>query len=562
MSTTFALNFFISNFTAEEKDTRNVLSSPGLLNFGKFTDMPYNSYELPLFMLIGIFGGLMGAFFNGLNLKITQFRMKYVKTRSMRLAEALLVCLFTTCVGFTMIFYSGDCLPVGDTPLGHGVQLFCDDHTYSAMGSLWFNTPETAIRNLFHQDKAQYESSTLALFTMAYLLVACITYGIGVPSGLFVPCILTGATLGRLCGTILALHYPNNVWADPGKYALIGAAAFLGGVVRMTISLAVIIIECTGKSTRALLFSVHAAVGIFFWVGSVLLACSLARANRRAFLYCLFIFLFFHFHLCPPSFFVSFSCLFFSYLFWLVDSLPSCLLFFFHQKGNITYSLPVILTLIFAKWSGDIFNEGLYDIHIELKHIPLLGWNAPSVARYKIQARDIMTKELKTLPLFNKVGDLYDILTDVKHGAFPVVKAADGGGNLALGWILTTELVMLLHKKAYGRRAGDTVLPRGIEGGELKWEEFRTAYPRWLNISDVLEPTDVEREMWIDLRPYMNAHPHSLREGSSLARTFDLFRTMGLRHLLITDDYNRLKGIVSRKDLYGVEPHHTYEDFN
>lgn len=241
---------------------------------------------------------------------------------------------------------------------------------------------------------------------------------------------------------------------------------------------------------------------------------------------------------------------------------PLVFFFFFHQKGNITYSLPVILTLIFAKWSGDIFNEGLYDIHIELKHIPLLGWNAPSVARYKIQARDIMTKELKTLPLFNKVGDLYDILTDVKHGAFPVVKAADGGGNLALGWILTTELVMLLHKKAYGRRAGDTVLPRGIEGGELKWEEFRTAYPRWLNISDVLEPTDVEREMWIDLRPYMNAHPHSLREGSSLARTFDLFRTMGLRHLLITDDYNRLKGIVSRKDLYGVEPHHTYEDFN
>ena len=267
-------------------------------------------------------------------------------------------------------------------------------------------------------------------------------------------------------------------------------------------------------------------------------------------------------------------------------------------------------------------STGLYDIHIELKHIPLLGWNAPQIARYKIQARDIMTKELKTLPLFNKVGDLYDILNNVKHGAFPVVKvgvlvfwclfpvwlfcvffwgvlspspppppfehacvevllmfcvhaltyvatrrtlrrkAADGGGNLALGWILTTELVMLLHKKAYGPRNGDTVLPRGVEGGELKWEDFRTAYPRWLDISDVPNPTNVEREMWIDLRPYMNAHPHSLREGSSLARTFDLFRTMGLRHLLITDDYNRLKGIVSRKDLYGVESHHTYEDFN
>ena len=27
-----------------------------------------------------------------------------------------------------------------------------------------------------------------------------------------------------------------------------------------------------------------------------------------------------------------------------------------------------------AKWSGDLFNNGLYDIHVELKGVPLLGW--------------------------------------------------------------------------------------------------------------------------------------------------------------------------------------------
>lgn len=79
MNASFWLNMMLSTFP-KDGDNRagTTLSNPGLLNFGKFTDMPYNSYEIPLFVLLGVFGGLAGALFNWLNLRLTQFRMRYV----------------------------------------------------------------------------------------------------------------------------------------------------------------------------------------------------------------------------------------------------------------------------------------------------------------------------------------------------------------------------------------------------------------------------------------------------------------------------------------------------
>ena len=44
---------------------------------------------------------------------------------------------------------------------------------------------------------------TLALFFVLYFLLACWTYGISVPSGLFVPSLLCGAAFGRLVANVL-----------------------------------------------------------------------------------------------------------------------------------------------------------------------------------------------------------------------------------------------------------------------------------------------------------------------------------------------------------------------
>lgn len=41
--------------------------------------------------------------------------------------------------------------------------------------------------------------------------------------------------------------------------------------------------------------------------------------------------------------------------------------------GNLKYSLPLMFTIMIAKWVGDWFNNGIYDNDIENAQLPLLS---------------------------------------------------------------------------------------------------------------------------------------------------------------------------------------------
>jgi len=76
--------------------------------------------------------------------------------------------------------------------------------------------------------------------TLAKLVLTIITFGIKVPSGVIIPALDAGALFGRLLG-----QYVGGI--SPGIFAMVGAAAFLAGVSRMTLSLCVIMFELTGE---------------------------------------------------------------------------------------------------------------------------------------------------------------------------------------------------------------------------------------------------------------------------------------------------------------------------
>ncbi|XP_031570565.1 H(+)/Cl(-) exchange transporter 7-like [Actinia tenebrosa] len=493
MVSTFTLNLVLSIYKGQPGD----LSNPGLINFGSFEGSPYYGYELPIFMIMGVIGGLLGALFNAINHHLSLFRMQYVKKNWMRVLEACIVATLTVSTAFVLIYFHNDCRPLGTANITDPLQFFCNDGEYSAMGTLVFSTPEESIKNLFHLQPESYTPISLLSFFPIYFLLATWTYGLYVPSGLFVPCILTGASWGRLFGVLLHKAFPKGTWVDPGRYALIGAAATLGGVVRMTLSLTVILMEAT---------------------------------------------------------------------------------------GNITYGMPMMLVLMTAKFVGDFFNEGIYDIHIKLQGVPFLGWEPPVMAS-EVFAKDIMSTPVICFKTKEKVGRIVDVLKDgmSHHNGFPVVEqqedhsSSDTGqptfgvfrgfspivlhclllfhslGNdrkpaiQSLMWCYT-QYILQLHSflSSVPQLFSDSDRPLRRHGLQLK--DFRDAYPRFPPIRNI-NISQRERECYIDLTPFMNPAPYTVQESSSLPRVFRLFRALGLRHIVVVDDHNRVTGIATRKDL-------------
>jgi chloride channel 7 len=249
-------------------------SSEGMFAFGQFDNYydgrsNFHVYELPIFILIGCCGGLLGAFFNEANKYISIYRKKHINPfKWKRLVELCAITLSMSFLGFILPICWQSCTPVPDatsslttqevTLLGHLVSFQCKPgQEYNQLASLWFTSSDVAMRQLFHfrevsgEGLHSFTSGPLILFFIPYFLIASMTSGIMAPAGLFVPTLLSGAAFGRLIGHWMNVAFPGHV-ADSGTYALIGAAAVLGGVARMTIAGCVIVLEACGNITYLL----------------------------------------------------------------------------------------------------------------------------------------------------------------------------------------------------------------------------------------------------------------------------------------------------------------------
>ena len=207
--------------------------SGSLVLFETRFNTEYQAYHYPVFILLGVAGGVFGGLFTRLNFAWSQWFRKYTIIKQHPVLEVLLVALVTAALQYPNMLTRD----AGDKIIKN-LLIDCDSDK-------WDNRKAyVCMKEKYSGDDYSY-IGWLVYGCIIKLVLVIVTFGIKVPSGVIIPALDAGAFCGRLVGQIPFLS--NSI--SPGIFAMVGAGAFLAGVSRMTISLAVIMFELTGELT-------------------------------------------------------------------------------------------------------------------------------------------------------------------------------------------------------------------------------------------------------------------------------------------------------------------------
>ncbi|XP_061364284.1 chloride channel protein CLC-c-like isoform X2 [Gastrolobium bilobum] len=211
----------------------------------------YSVADVLAALILGAIAGVLGSIYNHLVDKVVRtYSFINEKGPAFKMSLVIAIALLTSCC-FYFLPWVANCIPCpGDQTVkcpsadeSGDYKIFqCPPGHYNDLASLFLNTNDDAIRNLFSSRiTKEFHISSLFIYFVTIYFLGIITYGIAIPSGLFIPVILAGAAYGRLIGRL----FEPIAKLDTGLFALLGAASFLGGTMRMTVSLCVILLELT-----------------------------------------------------------------------------------------------------------------------------------------------------------------------------------------------------------------------------------------------------------------------------------------------------------------------------
>ncbi|KAJ3790799.1 chloride channel [Lentinula aff. detonsa] len=237
-------SFFCAMIAAITLKLLNPFGTGKLVLFQVTYDKDWHAFELLPFVILGVFGGVYGAYFSKLNFRWSRDVRNATWLKNHPVVEVFLVTLATSAFCFLNPYTR-----MGGTELVSA--LFSECH--KGVEDEW---------GLCLSDPGSWAQVTPIVCALLLALVVrgaltLVTFGIRLPAGIFIPSLAAGAMVGRVFGILLQFlryRHPDLGFFSacsgdnciiPGLYAMVGAAASLAGVTRTTVSLAVIMFELT-----------------------------------------------------------------------------------------------------------------------------------------------------------------------------------------------------------------------------------------------------------------------------------------------------------------------------
>ncbi|KAI1854457.1 hypothetical protein JX265_007672 [Neoarthrinium moseri] len=224
----------------------------------------WHGFELVPFAILGIMGGIYGGLFIKVNMAVARWKKSTNWPIPGPVTQVVMVALLTALVNYPNLYMRAQSSELVSSLLSDCSQVLDDPFGLCKTGAA--------------------SAGTIVLLLFAAVLgffLASITFGLQIPAGIILPSMAIGALTGRAVGIIMEIWQHNHPgflpfasYCDPdtkincitpGVYAIIGAAATLAGVTRMTVSIVVITFELTGALTYVL--PIMVAVMLSKWVG-------------------------------------------------------------------------------------------------------------------------------------------------------------------------------------------------------------------------------------------------------------------------------------------------------
>ncbi|KAI0194151.1 chloride channel [Astrocystis sublimbata] len=220
----------------------------------------WHGFEIIPFALLGILGGVYGGLFIKVNMRVAEWKKSSTWLPG-PLTQVAIVAFLTALINYPNFYMRAQSTELVSS-LFEDCSLVLDDPF--ALCKTGAASASTIVLLLF--------ASVLGFF------LASVTFGLQIPAGIILPSMAIGALSGRAVGIIMEIwqhNHPNFFpfstcdpdvpCVTPGVYAMIGAAATLAGVTRLTVSIVVIMFELTGALSYVL--PIMIAVMLSKWVG-------------------------------------------------------------------------------------------------------------------------------------------------------------------------------------------------------------------------------------------------------------------------------------------------------